>query len=236
MTTTPSSSTNPRPWAAIEGAGNFVASADPLPRVFLLLLGYTADELPGTLDSSSFVDYWHQRGGTSIPSGSATRCSALAYPGGVPVRLVYTCQAGNRIAGTLAPIADLPVIRCVFDRTQGQNALIAASTWDNSLVALCLEDGLRQAALPVNSRSDIPLRDMKNPVMFYSPYCTMPGVAAHLLVGTASPITVALALGAAVGVLGRRIDSVRFEMIEGVTRARKAARFGASNRSHKANS
>ena len=56
--------------------------------------------------------------------------------------------------------------------------------------------------------------------------CAMPGAASHLLVGAVSPVSAAEALKASLTVLGRRLESVRFEMAEGVVRARKAAHFG----------
>ena len=226
MNTTPTHPAAPRPRAVLESAGNFAASADPLPRAFLLLAGLDEEKLPEELSAPLFLALWQQLGGTTEESAkNAVRCTMLIREESQPVRLVYTCQTGAKTAGTLSPIADLPVFRCVFDRTVGTGALIAASNWDNSLMALCLEDGMRQAGINVTSRSDIPLRDMKSPVGFYGTYTTMPGAAAHLLTGTVSPVSLAEALSGSLCVLEKRLDSIRFEMAQGVVRARKAARF-----------
>ncbi len=228
MTANPTSAAL-RPRAVIEGAGNFSIGADPLPRAFLILAGIAPDELPDEMNAEVFMHHWKESGGTIEEPRTkvAARCTMLIHADGQPVRLVYTCQTGSKTAGTLSPIADLPVLRCVFDRTVGAGALIAATDWDNSLLALCLEDGMRQTGINATSRSDIPLRDMKSPVGFYGTYTTMPGVAAHLLLGAVSPASVAEALAASLRVLDKRIDSVRFEMAQGVVRARKAARFTA---------
>ena len=225
MTTTPTHPAAPRPRAVLESAGNFSASADPLPRAFLILAGLEAEKLPDELALTSFIALWRQLGGTVEETAkNAVRCTKLIREDSHPVRLVYTCQIGAKTAGSLSPIADLPVFRCVFDRTVN-GALIAASSWDNSLLALCLEDGLRQAGISATSRSDIPLRDMKSPVGFYGNYVTMPGAAAHLLTSAVLPETLAEALSLSLDVLEKRLDSVRFEMTQGIVRARKAARF-----------
>lgn len=228
MTSTPSHSALPRPRAVIESSGNFSVGADPLPRTFLLLAGMEPEALPDELNADVFIARWQQLGGEIEENAAKTavRCTALILKDSQPTRLVYTCQKGTKTAGTLSPIADLPVLRCVFDRTVGSGALIAASRWDNSMLALCLEDGMRQAGINATSRSDIPLRDMKSPVGFYGTYTTMPGAASHLLLGAVSPVSAAEALKASLTVLGRRLESVRFEMAEGVVRARKAAHFG----------
>ena len=229
MNSNPTHSALPRPRAVIESSGNFSVGADPLPRTFLILAGMEADALPDELNADVFMTQWKALGGDLEENAAKTavRCTALILKDTHPTRLVFTCQKGAKTAGTLSPIADLPVLRCVFDRTVGAGALIAASRWDNSMLALCLEDGMRQAGINATSRSDIPLRDMKSPVGFYGTYTTMPGAAAHLLLGAVSPADVAEALKASINVLGRRLESVRFEMAEGVVRARKAAHFGS---------
>lgn len=205
-------------WFAVEAVGCFASEQDCLPGAFLELLSSSAPANKAA-DAAQFVQLWQASGGEvhQDADGSAC-CTGLRRLGGLPVLLVFTALTGTGVRAQRPLVTGIPLLRAVFDPSLADSAMVAATPWDNGMLALCAEDGARQAGLACAQREDVPERSRDTP---YGCYLTEPGNAAHLCLGTVASQQAAAALRAACGYVERRLDIVRADCAQGKERAQK---------------
>lgn len=205
-------------WFAVEAVGCFASEQDCLPGAFLELLASSAPANKAD-DAAQFVQLWQGLGGQVYQEADgAVCCIGQRRLGGLPVLLVFTALTGTGARAQRPLVTGIPLLRAVFDPSLAESAMVAATPWDNGMLALCAEDGARQAGLACAQREDVPERSRDNP---YGCYLTEPGNAAHLCLGTVTSQQAAAALRAACGYVERRLDIVRADCAQGKERAQK---------------